>query len=55
MKNHPNPKYEIFGSNGSGHTSFGLYKSKDQNMYIIKVNVQTHVHYVKIDNNIIFG
>ena len=55
MKNHPNPKYEIFGSNGSGHTSFGLYKSKDQNMYIIKVNVQTPVHYVKIDNNIIFG
>ena len=44
MKNDPNPKYEIFGS--TGYTCFGLYKSKDQNMYIIKV-VQTNTDYVK--------
>jgi hypothetical protein len=46
MKNDPNPKYEIFGSNGGGYTCFGLYKSKEQNMYIFKV-VQTDTDYVK--------
>jgi len=55
MKNDPNPKYEIFGSNGGGHQCFGLYKSKDQNIYIIEVNVQTPVHYVKIEDDTIFG
>jgi hypothetical protein len=55
MKNDPNPKYEIFGSNGGGYTCFGLYKSKDQNMYIIIVRVQTPVHYIKIEDNTIFG
>jgi len=55
MKNDPNPKYEIFGSNGCGYQCFGLYKSKDQNMYIIEVNVQTPVHYVKIKDDTIFG
>jgi hypothetical protein len=55
MKNDPNPKYEIFGSNGGGYQCFGLYKSKDKNMYIIEVRIQTPVHYVKIDNDTIFG
>ena len=55
MKNDPNPKYEIFGSNGGGYTCFGLYKSKDQNMYIIIVSVQTPVHYVKIEDDTIFS
>ena len=55
MKNDPNPKYEIFGSNGGGYQCFGLYKSKDQNMYIIEVSVQTPVHYVKIEDDTIFG
>jgi hypothetical protein len=56
MKNDPNPspKYEIFGSNGCGYQCFGLYKSKDKNMYIIKVNVQNPTHYVKIENEEIF-
>jgi hypothetical protein len=58
MKNDPNPKYEIFGSTGGDYTSFGLYKSKHQNMYIFKV-VQTDTDYVKdyvkIDNDTIFG
>jgi hypothetical protein len=60
MKNdpNPNPKYEIFGSNGCGYQCFGLYKSKHQNMYIFKV-VQTDTDYVKdyvkIDNDTIFG
>jgi hypothetical protein len=58
MKNDPNPspKYEIFGS--TGYTCFGLYKSKDKNMYIIKV-VQTNTDYVKdyvkIEDDTIFG
>jgi hypothetical protein len=54
MKNDPNPKYEIFGSNSYGYQCFGLYKSKDKNMYIIKV-VQTPTDYVKIENDTIFG
>jgi hypothetical protein len=58
MKNDPNPKYEIFGSTGCGYQCFGLYKSKDKNMYIFKV-VQTDTDYVKdyvkIDNDTIFG
>ena len=54
MKNDPNPKYEIFGSNG-GYTCFGLYKSKDQNIYIIKVIVQIPTDYVKIEDDTIFG
>jgi hypothetical protein len=57
MKNDPNPKYEIFGSTGGCYTCFGLYKSKDQNMYIFKV-VQTDTdyvkYYVKIENENLF-
>jgi len=55
MKNDPNPKYEIFGSNGCGYQCFGLYKSKDQNIYIIKVIVQIPTDYVKIEDDTIFG
>ena len=32
--------YQIFGSNGSGNTCFSLYKSKDQIIYLILVNIQ---------------
>jgi hypothetical protein len=48
MKNDPspNPKYEIFGSNSCGYTCFGLYKSKDQKMYIIEVRIQTPTNYI---------
>ena len=58
MKNDPNPKYEIFGSTGGDYTSFGLYKSKDQNMYIFKVvQIDTDYvkDYVKIEDDTIFG
>jgi hypothetical protein len=57
MKNdsNPNPKYEIFGSNGCGYQCFGLYKSKDKNMYIIEVQIQTPTNYIKIENENIFG
>jgi hypothetical protein len=55
MKNDPSPKYEILRSNSCGYTCFGLYKSKEQNIYIIQVNVQTPVHYLKIDDETIFN
>ena len=55
MKNDPKPNYEIFGSNGGGYTCFGLCKSKDQNMYIIVVDIQTPTDYIKIEDDTIFG
>ena len=58
MKNGPEPNYEIFGSNGNGCTCFGIYKSNDKNMYIIVIdghNYNTPTHYVKIENESIFG
>jgi len=55
MKNDPLPNYKIFGSNGGGYTCFGLYKSKEQNMYIIVIDVQTPTDYIKIEDDTIFG
>jgi hypothetical protein len=58
MKNGPEPNYEIFGSNGMGYTCFGLFKSNDKNMYVIVIdghNDNTPTHYVKIENESIFG
>jgi hypothetical protein len=58
MKDNPNPNYEIFGSNGMGYTCFGLFKSNDKNMYVIVIdghNDNTPTHYVKIENESIFG
>jgi hypothetical protein len=47
--------YEIFGSNGMGYISFGLYKSKDGIIYLIVVNIQTPTNYILIDNEEEFG
>lgn len=58
MKDDPEPNYEIFGSNGNGCDCFSLYKSNDKNMYIIIIdghNNNTPTHYVKIENEEIFG
>jgi hypothetical protein len=55
MRNDPFPNYEIFGSNGGGYTCFGLYKSKDQKMYVIVVDIQTPTDYVIIENENCFG
>ena len=58
MKDDPEPNYEIFGSNSMGYTCFGIYKSHDKNMYIIVIdghNDNTPTHYVKIENEDIFG
>lgn len=55
MKNYPFPNYEIFGSNGGGYTCFGLYKSKDQKIYVIEVDVQEPNNYVLIEDENCFG
>jgi len=49
MKNieNTNTSYQIFG--GSGYVSYGLYKSKQQIIYLIKVNIQEPTHYVKVN------
>ena len=54
MKNDPSPKYDIFGSNSCGYTCFGIFKSKDKNMYIIEVRTQTPTLYIKIENEDVF-
>jgi hypothetical protein len=43
--------YEIFGSNGMGYTSFALYKSKKNIIYMISIRIQTIVNYYLINEN----
>ena len=31
------PEYQIIGSEGSGYTSYGIYKSKEDKIYIVTV------------------
>lgn len=31
----PGPDYQIIGSNGCGYTSYGIYKSKEDKIYIV--------------------
>ena len=49
MKNieNTNTSYVIFG--GSGLVTYGLYKSKQQIIYLIKVYLQDPTDYVKVD------
>lgn len=49
LKNTQNqtPGYEIFG--GNGYISYAIYKSKEQNLYLIKLNVQKLEDYIKLD------
>jgi hypothetical protein len=42
-----NTSYQIFG--GSGYVSYGLYKSKQQIIYLIRVNIQEPTEYVKVN------
>jgi len=55
MKNDPKQNFDTFGSNAGGYTSFSLYKSKDQNIYLIVIKGQKLTNYVKIENENIFG
>jgi len=54
MKNDPKQNFDTFGSNADGYTSFSLYKSKDQNIYLIVVQNQEPINCVKIENENIF-
>jgi len=47
--------YEIFGSNGMGYTSFGLFKAKNKIIYLIVVNIQTPTNYIMIESEEEFG
>lgn len=49
MKNieNTNTSYEIFG--GNGYVSYGLYKSKQQIIYLVRVNIQEPTDYVKVN------
>lgn len=51
LKSSEEPAYEIFGSNGMGHTAFALYKSKEGITYVIRVSIDTPTNYIKIDVN----
>jgi hypothetical protein len=54
FKKSHNPNYEIFGSNGLGYTCFALYKSKEQNIYLIILINQSPIYYIKIENEKVF-
>lgn len=54
MKNNPKQNFDTFSSNAGGYTSFSLYKSKDQNIYLIVVHGQKLTNYVRIENDNIF-
>ena len=45
----PNPIYTIFG--GTGYVTYGLYKSKEQIIYLVAVYLQTITDYVIMDSN----
>jgi hypothetical protein len=47
MKEIQNTSYQIFG--GNGYVSYGLYRSKEQIIYLIKVNIQTVIDYTIVD------
>jgi len=57
MKNDPKIHYEIFGSNGMGYTCFSLYKNKENQIYLIKIDGHNDnpTDFVKIENEDIFG
>ena len=48
MEQYTEPYYEIFG--GTGYNSFGLYKSSQNIIYVISVNLQTPTGYAIINS-----
>lgn len=46
--NMPNNTYEIFGN--AGFTTYAIYKSSNNKMYIISVFIQTLESYIEINN-----
>jgi len=39
IKELPGPSYDIFGSDGCGHHTYSLYKSKTDKIYILSINI----------------
>lgn len=48
MQKSPNVRFEMFGYNGGGLSSFGIYKSKEQKMYLIHAEEQPIIGYTII-------
>lgn len=48
MPQYTAPYYEIFG--GTGYNSFGLYKSSENKIYVILVDLQTPIGYAIINS-----
>jgi hypothetical protein len=55
MINSNEQHYEIFGSNAMGYTCFALYKSLNNIIYMIVVNIQTPTYYVIINDESVFS
>jgi hypothetical protein len=55
MINSNEQHYEIFGSNAMGYTCFALYKSLNNIIYMIVVNIQTPKYYVIIKDESVFN
>ena len=39
MLTEPGPDYRIIGSDGSGYICYGIYKSKEDKLYIVTVSI----------------
>ena len=48
--NTPNTFYSQFGSNAFGMTSYGFYKSKTGELYVITAFINNVTSYFKVDN-----
>jgi len=48
LKKNEKPTYMIFGSDGCGYTTYGMYKSRADKYYVIYVSIQTLKHFAEI-------
>lgn len=51
LKEVDGPQYEIFGSNGMGYTSYSLYKSAENKIYLIEVQLQTPISFMEVNDD----
>jgi len=56
MVTEPGPDYQIIGSDGCGYTSYGIYKSKENKIYIVTARTSfSHVPGTKISSCILIN
>jgi len=48
LKKSEKPTYTIFGSDGCGYITYGMYKSRTDKYYVIFVSIQTLKYFVEI-------